>query len=66
MKYKLYNLVPEVVNQPHPEEDTEDLWGYLTAKVNDMQGLTTTTSSAMVLVRQYIGMQYQDLSCKLP
>ncbi|XP_050057178.1 E3 SUMO-protein ligase ZBED1-like [Aphis gossypii] len=54
---------PEVV---HPvQTETEDLWGFLTTKVNDMQSQSTTTSCAMVLVKQYLGMPYQDLSCKL-
>lgn len=59
----MFNLEPGVVHQVQVE--TEDLWGFLTAKVNDMQSQTTTTSNAMVLVKQYLGMPYQDLSCKL-
>lgn len=30
-----------------------------------MQSQSTTTSSAIVLVKQYLGMPYQELSCKL-
>jgi len=33
--------------------------------MNDMQSQSTTTSRTTVLINQYLGMPYQELSCKL-
>lgn len=59
----MFIIEPEVVRPVQTE--TDDLWGFLTTKVNDMQSQSTTTSSAMVLVKEYLSMPYQELSCKL-
>jgi len=47
------------------EEDSENLWNYLQSKVNNEQGQTTSTSSAITLMRQYLNMPYQNLNCNV-
>ncbi|XP_050056116.1 E3 SUMO-protein ligase ZBED1-like [Aphis gossypii] len=47
------------------EEDSENLWNFLQSRVNNVQGQTTSTSSAMSLMRQYLNMPYQNLNCNV-
>jgi hypothetical protein len=47
------------------EEDSENLWNFLQSRVSNMQGQTTSTSSAMSLMRQYLNMPYQNLNCNV-
>lgn len=42
-------------------ETTENLWTFLQTNVNNMQSHTTSTSSAISIVRQYMNMPYQHL-----
>ncbi|CAI6342938.1 unnamed protein product [Macrosiphum euphorbiae] len=46
-------------------ESEESLWSFLTEKVNSIQSQTTNRSNAIILVKQYLGMPYQNLSCNL-
>lgn len=47
------------------EEDSENLWNFLQNRVNNVQCQTTSTSSAISLMRQYLNMPYQNLSCNV-
>ncbi|KAL4136315.1 hypothetical protein QTP88_007863 [Uroleucon formosanum] len=47
------------------EEDSENLWNFLQNRVNNVQGQTTSTSSAISLMRQYLNMPYQNLNCNV-
>ncbi|KAL4113409.1 hypothetical protein QTP88_017034 [Uroleucon formosanum] len=47
------------------EEDSENLWNFLQNRVNNVQGQTTSTSSAISLMRQYLNMPYQHLNCNV-
>lgn len=47
------------------EEDYENLWNFLQSRVNNVQGQTKSTSSAISLMRQYLNMLYQNLNCNV-
>lgn len=47
------------------EDDSENLWNFLQSRVSNVQGQTTSTSSALSLVRQYLNMPYQNLNCNV-
>ncbi|XP_060877420.1 E3 SUMO-protein ligase ZBED1-like [Metopolophium dirhodum] len=60
--YMIVNIKREVTTE-QVEEDSENLWSFLQSRVNSVQGQTTSTSSAITLMKQYLHMSYQNLNC---
>uniref|UniRef100_A0A2S2R790 Zinc finger BED domain-containing protein 1 n=1 Tax=Sipha flava TaxID=143950 RepID=A0A2S2R790_9HEMI len=46
-------------------EDDDSVWYFLQSRVSTVQSQTTTTSSAIALMKQYLGMPYQGLNCNM-
>jgi len=50
----------------HGEENNSDnLWTFLTDRVNSVQSNSTNSSSAIALMKQYMNMPYQHLNCNI-
>ncbi|CAI6371372.1 unnamed protein product [Macrosiphum euphorbiae] len=60
-------ILDEAVDEAevNESESEESLWSFLTEKVNSIQSQTTNRSNAIILVKQYLEMPYQNLSCNL-
>lgn len=52
----LYFSLEHAVRTEQVEEDSENLWNILQSRVNNVQGQTTSTSSAITLMKQYLNM----------
>lgn len=69
IKFFIYIILILILEREVPtdqiEEDSENLWNFLQSRVNNVQGQTTSTSSAMSLMRQYLNMPYQNLNCNV-
>ncbi|XP_050062310.1 E3 SUMO-protein ligase ZBED1-like [Aphis gossypii] len=49
----------------HDEENSDNLWNFLMDRVSSVQSTSTSSSSAIALMKQYMNMPYQHLNCNI-
>lgn len=49
----------------HDKDNSDNLWNFLINRVSSVQSTSTSNSSAIVLMKQYMNMPYQHLNCNI-